>query len=264
MIKIFKTNKKYLLLVIIICLLLSINVEAIDYKNVKVSEKYLQKLEKVHVEKVIDGDTIVIENGETIRFIGVDTPEYEESFYAKTATAFTKNKLLNRDVYIELDKDKFDKHGRILAYIYTEEGKFFNALLLQKGRAMLLSVPPNTKYMKIMQEMAKQARDNESGLWEDLPILSWKNAGDYQGKLAIIRGKIIATYDSGKATFLNFDKEYWHTFSAVIFNNNMYRFNFSPAEYYLEKRVRIMGKIKIYKNSHEIIVRSPAQIKVLP
>jgi len=257
-------KKRYLILIIIIiCLISGINANALEINGkMKVNKEYLQELEKVHIKKVIDGDTIIVTGKRKVRFIGVDTPEFKDSFYAKTATAYTKEKLLNKNVYIEIGKEKYDKFGRLLAYIYTEDGRLFNACLLKDGHAMVLMIPPNNKYINLMREMAAEARDNERGLWEDLPILSWENAGDYSGKMAIIRGKIIATYNSGKAVFLNFNKEYWHTFSAVIFKSNLYRFKDVPAEYYLNKQVRIMGKVREYKGAQEIIIKFPEQIMV--
>ncbi len=260
-----KIYKKYylILIIIVICLIAGINVKALELnENLQVNKEYLKRLEKVHVEKVIDGDTIIVTGKRKVRLIGVDTPEFKDSFYAKTATAYTKEKLLNKNVYIEIDKERYDKYNRLLAYIYTENGILFNACLLQDGHAMLLILPPNNKYINLLRKMAAEARDNERGLWEDLPILLWENAGDYSGKMAIIRGKIVATYNSGKAVFLNFDKEYWHTFSAVIFTDNIYRFKEAPAEYYLNKQVRIMGKISEYKGTQEIIINYPEQIMV--
>ena len=273
----FKRSFSIVFIIIISLMLFSVGLLAISTSDInedlKVDPDKLSDLDKVYVERVIDGDTFETAGGEDIRFIGVDTPETKHpekgvEYYGKEASKYTTNQLEGKTVYLEYDVEKKDKYKRILAYVFLPDGTFFNAKLLHDGYANLLTIPPNVKYVDLFIELAKEARENKRGLWskpkkkeKDLPVISWKEAGNYIGQEVIVKGTIVDTYDSGKAIFLNFDENYSETFTAVIFSSDEYKFNFEPEDYYLGKKVKVRGKIKEYKGAPEIIVEEPGQIE---
>lgn len=125
--------------------------------------------------RVVDGDTIVImfEGEQTkVRFIGVNTPESvtgnsdRDTQEGVSASEFTKRLLSDSDiVYIELDKGKYDKYERLLAYVYTEDGVQINALLLQNGLARTMFYKPNYKYQTEFNEIQNYAKSNDIGFW---------------------------------------------------------------------------------------------------
>ena len=115
----------------------------------------------VFVERVVDGDTFVIkQNGEKVkvRMIGIDTPESvapeeyleksekENTEAGKTASEFTKSLIENQTVYLEFDVQTEDKYGRLLAYVYLEDGRMLQDILLSEGYAELMTIQPNVKY----------------------------------------------------------------------------------------------------------------------
>jgi endonuclease YncB( thermonuclease family) len=121
-------------------------------------------------EKVIDGDTIRLSNGEKVRLIGVDTPEFYHplkpiEFYTKEATAFTKKLVEGKKVRLEYDNEKRDKYGRLLAYVYLEDGTFLNAEIIKQGYGFAYTKYP-FKYLEQFKEYEKQAREKELGLWK--------------------------------------------------------------------------------------------------
>ena len=125
------------------------------------------------VTRVVDGDTIKVNyHGaeETVRFIGVDTPESvhpdktKNVPYGKVATAFTKEKLENKTVGLEFDVSERDQYGRLLAYVYLDD-KMFNMILLEEGHAMVATYPPNVKYVEEFTAAQEKARKGEKGLW---------------------------------------------------------------------------------------------------
>lgn len=136
---------------------------------------------KARVMKAIDGDTIYVElensKEEKVRFIGVDAPEstIQVDPYGKEAAAYTKSRLLNKSVWLELDVQERDKYGRLLAYIWlsppTDESdeeirtKMFNAILLLEGYAQIMTVPPNVKYVEYFKRYQQEAREKNAGLW---------------------------------------------------------------------------------------------------
>jgi DNA/RNA endonuclease YhcR with UshA esterase domain len=87
-------------------------------------------------------------------------------------------------------------------------------------------------------------------------------ADNYYNQCVIIEGTIVDTYNSGEVCFLNFHTDYQY-FTAVIFACDVSGFPYPPDVYYLGKKVQIIGIIKEYKGSPEIIIKTPNQIRIL-
>ncbi len=127
------------------------------------------------VSKVIDGDTFWIqdgsEKGKKVRLIGVDAPETrktkkkEVGYYGKEAKEYLKTRLSGQKVRLEYDVDQTDHYGRLLAYVYLEDGTFLNAELLRLGYAVVMTVPPNVKFADQFIEIQREAREGKRGLW---------------------------------------------------------------------------------------------------
>jgi len=138
----------------------------------------LHNLLMVYVERVVDGDTIIVNvtdnnfglnTRERVRLIGVDTPETvhptrEEEPYGKEASDFTKENLEGRYVYLDFDIELRDRFGRVLAYVYTENGDHFNARLVKEGFGIAYLNYP-FKYMDEFSRYESQARQKRLGLW---------------------------------------------------------------------------------------------------
>jgi len=122
------------------------------------------------VKRVIDGDTIVLENGEHIRLIGVDAPELHHprkpvQYFAKEAMEFTTRRSLGRKISLEYDWQRKDKYGRTLAYIYLPDGTCLNEELIKQGYGHAYTRFP-FKYLDSYREAEKAARENSKGLWQ--------------------------------------------------------------------------------------------------
>ncbi len=90
------------------------------------------------VERVVDGDTIIVEGVGRVRLIGVDTPETVHpnrpvEFFGKDASAFAKRLLEGKRVRLEYDQERQDRYGRALAYVYLADGTFVNAEIIRRG-----------------------------------------------------------------------------------------------------------------------------------
>ncbi len=90
--------------------------------------------------RVIDGDTIILENGERVRLLGVDAPEIAHYGHAgeaggEGAREFLRKLVEGRVVNLEYDAERKDKFGRTLAYVFTADGRFVNLLLIEEGHA---------------------------------------------------------------------------------------------------------------------------------
>jgi len=120
----------------------------------------------VAVIKVIDGDTIVIEGGYRVRYIGVDTPEIHPRIEAHGIEAWQANRRLVEGKRVRLEKDvsETDRYNRRLRYVYVDD-VFVNAELVRAGLARVRSYPPDTRYQAYLEEVEEEARRAGRGLW---------------------------------------------------------------------------------------------------
>lgn len=122
--------------------------------------------------RVIDGDTIlVVRKGryEKVRLIGVDTPETvhpskKVEYFGKEASLFTRSMIKGKKVLLEYDWQKRDKYGRLLAYVFLEDGTFLNAEIIKQGYGFAYTKYP-FKYLDEFRQYEKDARENSRGLW---------------------------------------------------------------------------------------------------
>jgi micrococcal nuclease len=121
------------------------------------------------VTKNTDGDTLWLTHIGKTRFIGVDTPEVygQTECFGKAASAFTKRVLPpGTQVRYRLGVDPTDRYGRALAYIYLQDGRMFNEILVERGYATPLTIPPNVDYADRFVAAARRAREANRGLWK--------------------------------------------------------------------------------------------------
>lgn len=143
--------------------------------STKTSEKNTSAIAvEYEVVSVIDGDTFEINYNGTktkVRLIGVDTPESvhpdakKNNEYGKQASNYTKSLLEGKTVKLEFDVSPTDKYGRLLAYVYLENGEMLNEKLLKEGYAQVATYPPNVKYVENFKAIQKEARENRVGFW---------------------------------------------------------------------------------------------------
>jgi micrococcal nuclease len=117
----------------------------------------------IRVKEVTDGDTIVLNNGKTVRYIGVDTPEKDELFFPE-ATEANREMLCGKKISLEYDIEKQDTYGRTLAYVWVDS-VLVNAELIKKGLASVYCFSPNLKYRDRFLSLQKQARERKIGIW---------------------------------------------------------------------------------------------------
>ena len=143
----------------------------------------IAKDEFMYVERVVDGDTLKLSGGERVRLIGVDTPElhYSEKLLrdaartgkdiksiqelGRIASEFTKSLCAGKRVRLEFDVQRRDRYGRLLAYVYLEDGTFVNARILEEGFGQVMTIPPDVKYADYFLKLQQTARNNKKGFW---------------------------------------------------------------------------------------------------
>ena len=115
------------------------------------------------VTRVIDGDTVEIEGGYRVRYIGIDTPERDESYYWEALQA-NRDLVEGKKVWLEKDVEDRDRYDRLLRYVWVGN-TMVNAELVRLGYAYSYSYPPNLKYQTYLLQMEKEAREHERGFW---------------------------------------------------------------------------------------------------
>lgn len=121
------------------------------------------------VKRVIDGDTLLLINGERVRLIGVDTPETKHpqksvQYFGREAYLFTKQMIDGKEARFEFEGQKRDKYGRLVAYVYLLDGTFLNAEIIKQGYGFAYTRFP-FKYMEEFRRYERGARENRRGLW---------------------------------------------------------------------------------------------------
>ena len=121
------------------------------------------------VKRVIDGDTLLLINGEKVRLIGVDTPETKHpqkpvQYFGREAYFFTKEMIDGKEARFEFERQKRDRYGRLLAYVYLLDGTFLNAEIIKQGYGFAYTRFP-FKYMEEFRRYEREARNNRKGLW---------------------------------------------------------------------------------------------------
>lgn len=127
------------------------------------------------VTRVIDGDTIAIDMngvGVTVRLIGLDTPETVDprrpvQCFGEEASRKAEEILAGRSVRLEMDgaQSAYDKYGRLLAYVFLEDGTLFNQLIIEEGYGHEYTYNLPYKYQSEFKQAETKAREQKKGLW---------------------------------------------------------------------------------------------------
>jgi micrococcal nuclease len=123
------------------------------------------------VTKVVDGDTLDLENGERIRFSGINTPESGECYYQE-AKEKLKSLVGGKEVLLEKDKSDTGKYGRKLRYVYVNESEgkglvFVNGVLVERGYAKVYDkYKLETKRYSQLKKLEKKAIEKNLGVWD--------------------------------------------------------------------------------------------------
>ncbi len=166
-----KLNKIFLLLLVALIAAL------IGYLLPHKSSAIKEAATLYRVVEVIDGDTIKVDFGgqiETVRLIGIDTPEIanpynpKEECFGREAAQYARELLEKQLVYLIKDPSHSDrdKYNRLLRYVFLEDGTLINAKLIKDGYAFNYIYKP-FQFMKQFDYLEKQAKENRTGLWSD-------------------------------------------------------------------------------------------------
>jgi len=127
---------------------------------------------KVRVKKVVDGDTVRLENGKLVRLLGINTPErtYDDQPadpFSLEATLLLQELVEGREVVLTPGREKKDKYGRLLGYLNLLDGSDVQQQLIKRGYAFVVAFPPDIDRLKQFVPLEKTARKQKKGVWGD-------------------------------------------------------------------------------------------------
>ncbi|SHF27380.1 Endonuclease YncB, thermonuclease family [Microbulbifer donghaiensis] len=153
--------------------------------------------EWVTLDRVLDGDTLVLRDGRHLRLIGVNTPELAKRGraaqpLAREARDFTRRFLSGGDLQLVYDRDRRDRYGRLLAHVYNHRGDSLEAALLAAGLAFHIAIAPNLTQAECLAQSERGARRRGLGIWAP-GVWPVKRAADVQpgdGGFVLLRGTV--------------------------------------------------------------------------
>ena len=152
----------------------------------------------VTVAKVLDGDTIRTDDGESIRLLGLNTPEIQHRDSAAqplgdAATEALRSLIDGKVVRLAFDREKKDIYGRTLAQIYDRRGRWINGLMVEQGWAHVYTFVPNLRWAKPLLRLERKARRRKLGIWGNprwRVLAPSEVRADLLGQFRVIRGAV--------------------------------------------------------------------------
>ncbi len=162
----------------------------------------------VQVRKVIDGDTVRLDSGQSVRLIGINAPEIgrdgrPDQPGAQAARRALQQVLAGADrVALSVGTQATDHYGRALAHLYVE-GRSVEQLLVERGLAFAVAIAPNLRLADCLFEAEREARAQRRGLWRDqhaLPVTALQ-----QGGFAWLQGRVSGVFETRRAWYVEVD-----------------------------------------------------------
>ncbi|MBE7415555.1 MAG: thermonuclease family protein [Deltaproteobacteria bacterium] len=218
------------------------------------------------VREVIDGDTVILSNGETVRYIGVDTPEVNE-FHWLEARVRNMSLVLGRLVRVDVcGVEKRDKYGRVLAWVYSPEGDFVSETLIREGLGRALAIPPcGVRTAKRLAAVEAEAKSEKRGIWGSAaksqalsitPFEAWMHVGE----MVRMTGEVSDAVRFGDTWFL----EFWpDDVKAVVMPRAFFEFERRGISLHSFKgrTVTVTGILHEGRSGLEILIDSPSRIE---
>jgi len=129
---------------------------------------------RARIHSVTDGDTVILEGGSRVRYLGIDAPEvaHEEKPgdpLGDEAARYNRKLVSGRWVRLEFERQRQDDYGRLLAYVFLEDGTLVNRELVRQGLAYLCPKQRPLRYWDRLLEAQRQAMKEQRGLWSLAP-----------------------------------------------------------------------------------------------
>jgi endonuclease YncB( thermonuclease family) len=220
------------------------------------------------VSQIIDGDTFILDDGTTIRLLGIDTPEMQhhnqtEEPYARASQEQLLYWLKQQDyeVHLEFDQQRTDRYRRTLAYAYLKDGTDLGERLLQEGLATQLILPPNVSHVDRYAKAETAARRAGKNIWKDNLRVITTDQIDAAGKgYRAIQGTVTTYNQTRHVIWLSLDNKL-----TVKLTREDARTYFSADMLNRLKNagIEVRGELYRYRGQWRLKLHHPAQLRFL-
>ena len=223
------------------------------------------------VSEVIDGDSLVLADGRTVRLVGIQAPKLPKGRnfapwpLAREATAVLAELALGKSVALCYGGAREDRYGRVLAQLERADGLWLEGELLRRGLARVYTFADNRTAAAQLYAMERQARKARRGIWADryYAVRKPEEALNHVGGFELVEGRIVSAAHVSGSVFLNFGEDWRTAFTVRIDGEALRRFRaegIDPAS--LEgERVRVRGYVRRDRARAVIDVTHPEAIE---
>lgn len=233
----------------------------------------LQRGGTAQVVAVIDGDTVVLDDGRQVRLVGIQAPKlplgrpgFAKWPLADEARTALAELVLGKRVSLGYGGQNIDRHDRLLAHLFTEDGTWVQGALLAAGFARVYSFPDNRALVRDMLVRERGSRETDQGIWSHpyYAVLDPTASARHLDQYALVEGRVMDVAVVRGRTFLNYGSDWRTDFTVSIAARDWQRFENAgiSTNDYLGRRIRVRGWLKS-RNGPMIDVTHPEQIEVL-
>jgi micrococcal nuclease len=226
--------------------------------------------------RIIDGDTLALDDGRTVRLAGVMAPKAGASdppaLRALAAAALDTLTVLANGRRLQFEHFGRDRYDRWLIHAHNEAGQWLQGELLARGLARVATAPDQRSHAAEMLRLETMARDAMRGLWGErrFRVLGPDEVTPFVGSFQIVDGVIVAVGHARGRSYLNFGADWRTDFTVAIERRSLERLvgkaspgaAASPGERLVGRRVRVRGWIKSF-NGPLIEANHPEQVELL-
>ncbi len=223
--------------------------------------------------EIVDGDTLVLRSGTQVRLVGIQAPKLplgRRGFtawpLADQAKAALSRLTLGRTLGLSYVGRRVDRHGRLLAHLTDDSGRWIQGALLEAGMARVYTFADNRGRAADMLALERKARSAGSGIWNHsfYRVIDASETPQFIDTFQLVEGRVLDTAVVRRRGYLNFGRDWRRDFTISIAPRSLRRFKSAGPglESYRGARVRVRGWLKSY-NGPMIEATHPEQIEVL-
>ncbi|MGH8563614.1 MAG: thermonuclease family protein [Gammaproteobacteria bacterium] len=212
------------------------------------------------MQRVIDGDTLVLRGAERLRLIGIDAPEMRHDGrgpepYAREARAALVDWSARRIVGVQYGQSPHDRYGRGLAHLFLANGDNVQALLLRRGLATNLFLPPNGEYLDCYAAAETEARVARRGIWSQASFapIAAKRLGRAARGYRVVTGTVTSARCRRTGVWLRLDG----VLGVKIGQEDVGYFKGRDLCRLRGRQVSVRGLVRPYRGSSRMRLRHP-------
>jgi len=227
------------------------------------------------VASVIDGDSLTLADGRTVRLVGIQAPKlpkgrpnFQTWPLAEKAQAALRELVAGQRVTLAFGGARQDRYGRVLAHLArADDGLWIEGALLQQGLARVYTFPDNRAAAPAMYALEAEARAAHRGIWADpfYAILAPEQALEHIDGFEIVEGRIVEAARVSSGVYLNFGADWRTAFTLHLRSDALKLFRAEGVDPLALKgaRVRVRGYIRRDHERAVIDISHPEEIERL-